>query len=141
MKKMNFLPTFYISHLSSQLKRTEFLIFWLLVTLLQQNRWVRIEELASQFPKKILFESRRKKLQRFLDLPHLTIEKIWWPLFTQWLASNFEPHSMLYIAIDRTRSRNLVAIKRFRVKTWGINLLIRCKITAVPALMRYSSRN
>lgn len=100
---MNFLPTFYISHLKSQLKRTEFLIFWLLVTILQQNRWVRLEELASQFPQKILFESRRKKLQRFLDLPQLTIEKIWWPLFSQWLTSNFPPHSMLYIAIDRTR--------------------------------------
>ena len=101
MKKMNFLPTFYISHLKSQLKRTEFLIFWLLVTILQQNRWVRLEELASQFPQKILFESRRKKRQRFLDLPQLTIEQIWWPLFSQWLTSNFSPHSMLYIAIDR----------------------------------------
>lgn len=102
MKKMNFLPSFYISHLKSQLKRTEFLIFWLLVTILQQNRWVRLEELASQFPQKILFESRRKKLQRFLDLPHLTIEKIWWPLFTQWLTNNFDNSSMLYVAIDRT---------------------------------------
>jgi len=64
---MNFLPTFYIKHLKTQLKRAEFLIFFMLVTILQDHRWVRLEELANQFPQKILFESRRKKLQRFLD--------------------------------------------------------------------------
>ncbi|MCL1474847.1 hypothetical protein [Argonema antarcticum] len=62
-----------------------------------------MEELANQFPQKILFESRRQKLQRFLSLPHLTIERIWWPLFTYWLAKNFEPTEVLYIAIDRTQ--------------------------------------
>jgi hypothetical protein len=33
----------------------------------------------------------------------LTIEKIWWPLFTYWLTNNFEPTEVLYIAIDRTQ--------------------------------------
>lgn len=103
MKRMNLLPTFYTQHLKTQLKRAEFLILFILVALLQQHRRVKLEELASQFPHKILFESRRKKLQRFLDLPHLTLEKIWWPLFTYWLANNFAPASVLYIAIDRTQ--------------------------------------
>lgn len=100
---MNFLPRFYIQHLKTQLKRAEFLIFLMLVTILQDQRWVRLEELANQFPQKILFESRRKKLQRFLDLPHLTFEKIWWPLFSYWLRNNFEQNEVLYMAIDRTQ--------------------------------------
>ncbi|MFB2835362.1 IS4 family transposase [Floridanema evergladense] len=100
---MNLLPEFYTQHLKTQLKKAEFLILLILVVILQKQRWVRLEELASQFPQKILFESRRKKLQRFLSLPHITIEKIWWPLFSYWLANNFEPRSVLYLAIDRTQ--------------------------------------
>jgi len=109
---MNFLPTFYIKHLKTQLKRAEFLIFFMLVTILQDHRWVRLEELANQFPQKILFESRRKKLQRFLDNPHLTVAKIWWPLFSYWLQNNFESDEVLYIAIDRTQwqSVNLIFV-------------------------------
>ena len=100
---MNFLPRLYISHLKTQPIRAEFLIFFMLVTILQAHRWVRLEELASQFPQKILFESRRKKLQRFLSLPNLTVEKIWWPLFRYWLENNFESTAVLYLAIDRTQ--------------------------------------
>ncbi|MFB2879322.1 IS4 family transposase [Floridanema aerugineum] len=100
---MNLLPLFYTEHLKTQLKKAEFLILLILVVILQQHRRVKLEELASQFPQKILFESRRKKLQRFLSLPHLTVERIWWPLFTYWLTNNFAPSEVLYIAIDRTQ--------------------------------------
>lgn len=112
MKFMNLLPTYYTQHLKSQLKRAEFLIFFILVVMLQQHRRVKLEELANQFPQKILFESRRKKLQRFLSLPHLTIEKIWWPLFSHWLTKNFELTEVLYIAIDRTQwsAVNLIVV-------------------------------
>lgn len=103
MKIMNLLPLFYTQHLKTHLKKAEFLILLILVVILQQHRRVKLEELASQFPQKILFESRRKKLQRFLSLRHLTIEKIWWPLFTYWLGNNFGPGEVLYIAIDRTQ--------------------------------------
>lgn len=100
---MNLLPTFYTQHLKTQLKRAEFLILLMLVVILQQHRRGKLEELANQFPQKILFESRRKKLQRFLSLPHLTFEKIWWPLLSDWLNNNFPANSLLYIAIDRTQ--------------------------------------
>lgn len=100
---MNLLPVFYTEHLKSQLKRSEFLILSILVVILQNHRWVRLEELASKFPQKILFESRRKKLQRFLSLPQLTVEKIWWPLFSYWLSQNFQPNEVLHLAIDRTQ--------------------------------------
>ncbi|WP_193980356.1 hypothetical protein [[Phormidium] sp. LEGE 05292] len=54
MKKMNLLPLFYTQHLKTQLKRAEFLILLILVVILQQHRRVKLEELASQFPQKIL---------------------------------------------------------------------------------------
>lgn len=109
---MKLLPTFYTLHLKTQLSRAEFLILSILVGLLQTYRWVRLEELASKFPQKILFESRRRKIQRFLSLPKLTIANIWFPIFTYWLNSSFERTEVLYIAIDRTtwRSINLLVI-------------------------------
>jgi hypothetical protein len=51
MTKHNLLPQFYIAplgglggveHLKNQLKRTEFLIFSILLGLLQSHRWVRL---------------------------------------------------------------------------------------------------
>jgi hypothetical protein len=85
---MNLLLLFYTQQLKTQLKKAEFLICLILALLLQQHRRVKLEELASQFPQKILFESRRKKLQRFLWLPHLTVERIWWLLLSYWLTNN-----------------------------------------------------
>ena len=70
-------PELYQTHLTTQLNKAQYLILSILVQLLQSYRWVRLEELANKFPQPILFESRRKKLQRFLDLPSLTIETIW----------------------------------------------------------------
>lgn len=75
------LPKIYQNHLATQLNKTQYLILSILVQLIQSYRWVRLEELANKFPQPILFESRRKKLQRFLDLPILTIETIWLPIF------------------------------------------------------------
>jgi len=96
-------PELYQRHLTTQLNKAQYLILSILVQLLQSYRWVRLEELANKFPQPILFESRRKKLQRFLDLPSLTIERIWLPIFQDWLSKNFAKEEVLYIAIDRTR--------------------------------------
>ena len=95
-------PELYLTHLTSKLNKTQYLILSILVQLLQSYRWVRLEELANKFPQPILFESRRKKLQRFLDLPSLTIETIWLPIFKDWLNQRFARGEVLYIAIDRT---------------------------------------
>ena len=62
-------PKLYQTHLTTQLNKAQYLMLSILVQLLQSYRWVRLEELANKFPQPILFESRRKKLQRFLDLP------------------------------------------------------------------------
>lgn len=63
-------------------------------------------------PIPILFESRRKKVQRFLSLPILKIEKIWFPLIKTWLAQNFTPDQIIYLVIDRTKweCKNLIMI-------------------------------
>ncbi|KAB8318622.1 transposase [Tolypothrix campylonemoides VB511288] len=69
------------------------------------------EKLALALPLPILFESRRKKLQRFLSLPILNVEKLWFPIINSWLAQNFTLNQVLYLAIDRT--------------SWGrINLMV-----------------
>lgn len=50
----------------------------------------------------IKFESRRKRIQRFLLLPNLTIEKIWFPIVKEFLSTYFNEQKIIYIAIDRT---------------------------------------
>lgn len=74
-----------------------------MVQLVQVHRKIRLEELANYFPSPILFESRRKKLKRFLEMPCLTIEGIWIPIIKPWLKQSFNPGSVLHIVIDRTQ--------------------------------------
>jgi hypothetical protein len=44
----------------------------------------------------ILFESRRKRIQRFLSLPSFTVEKIWLPIVKTWLEETFTAKSVVY---------------------------------------------
>ncbi len=59
--------------------------------------------MSNAFPLCIKFESRRRKVQRFLVLPQLSIEEIWFPLVTYWLETYCQKMSVLYVAIDRTQ--------------------------------------
>lgn len=92
---MKMLPKFYQTHLQNQLSCAHFLILSLLINLLQSQKQVRLERLARAFPYPITLDSRRRKLQRFLDLPGLTIQKIWFPLITYWLSTYCTPTSTL----------------------------------------------
>jgi hypothetical protein len=58
--------------------------------------------LATALPIPILFESRRKKIQRFLSLPNLSIEKVWFPIVTSCLSTYFEREKIIYVVMDRT---------------------------------------
>jgi hypothetical protein len=89
------LPEIYQKHLVTQLTKTQYLIVSLLVQLLSVYRWVRLEELANKFPSPILWESRRRKLQRFLESPNLTIENIWLPIITSYIKATFSPEESL----------------------------------------------
>lgn len=73
------LPTYCQICFQKQLKKAEYLALSLLIFLLQINKQVSIESLATGMPYPILFESRRRGIQRFLKLPMLTVEKLWFP--------------------------------------------------------------
>lgn len=96
------LPTFYQKHLRSQLSLAEYLLLKILIHLLQSIKEVSLEKLAQALPLAIKFESRRKRVQRFLSLPNLTVEKVWFPIVKEWLKTYLGEEKIIYIAIDRT---------------------------------------
>ena len=51
------------------------MLLTILLNVIQSEKQVRLERLAHVFPYPITTESRRRKLQRFLDLPQLTITR------------------------------------------------------------------
>ena len=97
------IPTFYQTHLKKQLTSAQFLVMTTLLSVMQSEKQVRLERLARVFPYPITTESRRRKLQRFLDLPNLTISLIWFPLITYWLTTYCRIGTCLSIAIDRSQ--------------------------------------
>lgn len=124
---MKTLPTFYQTHLQSQLTQPQYLLLCCLIKLLDTIKQVRLEALATALPMPILFESRRRCLQRFLKLPTLTFETLWFPIVKQWLAMEFQPSETLYVAIDRT--------------SWGVvNLLVVSLIMNKRAIPLYCQR-
>ncbi|MGE5655144.1 MAG: hypothetical protein ACM37W_00735 [Actinomycetota bacterium] len=83
------LPQFDQTHLQKYLTTTQVLVLGLLLNVLQSERQVKLERLARMFPSLILSESRRRKLQRFLSLPQLTLTQIWYPLLGYWLTTYY----------------------------------------------------
>lgn len=97
------LPPLYQTCLENQLEEAELLLLTLLINVLQDIKEVSLEKIANALPLPILFESRRKKVQRFLSQPSLTIQNLWFPLITNWLSQNFDSEQTIYLAIDRTK--------------------------------------
>lgn len=93
----------YQTYLSPHLTRAELLLLGILIELLQIHKWVRLESLANRLPLPITFESRRKKLQRFLSLKILDVEKLWFPILSEILKLFYSPDKPIYLVIDRTR--------------------------------------
>jgi len=96
------LSELYQSHLKSQLTQAEYIFLQILITLLQSIKKVSLESLATALPIPITFESRRKRIQRFLSLPKLKINEIWFPMVKLWLKAHFTSEEMIYVVIDRT---------------------------------------
>ncbi len=85
----------------------------ILVLLLQFHKTVTLEKLATVFPQPIKFESRRRRLQRFLSLPKLSIQILWFRVLKRWFRnSSLKKGKRLIIAIDRTqwRDQNILVI-------------------------------
>lgn len=106
------LPELYRIHLSSQLSQAQLLTLEILVWLLQVHKQVRIERLAAHFPLPIKYESRRRHIQRFLQLRAMSVVLIWLPLVEKIVKLKFKPGERLYLAIDRTQwsDKNLFMI-------------------------------
>ena len=106
------LPTFYQNYLENQLEPSELLVFNILINVLQNIKEVSLEKIATALPIPILFESRRKKIQRFLSLPGLNIKTLWFPIIKDWASQNFTDNQPIYLVIDRTlwERKNLIMI-------------------------------
>ena len=97
------LPEFYETNLKRELGRAEYLLLKILINLLQSIKTVSLEALATGLPIPILFESRRKKIQRFLSLNYINVEEeIWFPIIKSWLEIYFPLNQVVYLVIDRT---------------------------------------
>ncbi|QFS51365.1 IS4 family transposase [Nostoc sphaeroides] len=96
------LPEFYETHLKRELGRAEYLLLKILINLLQSIKTVSIESLSAALPIPILFESRRKKIQRFLSLNYINVEEMWFPLVKSWLEIYFPLTEVVHVVIDRT---------------------------------------
>lgn len=76
----------------------------ILVVLLQFHKTVTLEKLATVFPQPILFESRRRSIQRFLLLPQLSVKVLWFPILKRWVKMRqLKTGKRLIFAIDRTQ--------------------------------------
>ncbi|WP_392476674.1 IS4 family transposase [Nostoc sp. C110] len=96
------LPEFYETNLKRELGRAEYLLLKILINLLQSIKTVSIEALATALPIPIFFESRRKRVQRFLSLNYINVEEIWFPIIKSWLEIYFPLNEVIYVVIDRT---------------------------------------
>jgi hypothetical protein len=100
--KEKMLPKSYQNQLKSQVDERTYLLIEIVINLLQAVKTVNLEKLATFLPMPILFESRRRKIQRFLKLPGLTIENLWVPLIKIWIESELGQNKIYYLVIDRT---------------------------------------
>ena len=74
------LPEFYHKCISQLLTPRQYATLRIIVLILQSYRTIQIEKLASVLPIPIKYQSRRRHIQRFLELAQLTTKCIWFPL-------------------------------------------------------------
>jgi len=100
---LKMLPELYLNCLNSQLSASQLLTLEMLVWLLQFHKQIRIERLAACVPLPILYESRRRHVQRFLVLPQLSIPLLWFPLIKSILLTQIQPGYQVIVPLDRTQ--------------------------------------
>ena len=71
----------------------------MLVWLFQHQKQVRIERLAATLPLPIQQNSRRRHLQRFLNLDTLSVVLLWFPLIEEILKRHLKLERQLIIAL------------------------------------------
>jgi hypothetical protein len=99
------LPQFYLPHLQKYLSATQLITLKLLVWLLQSHKQVKIERLAATLPLPIQQNSRRRHIQRFLNLTRLSVVLVWFPVIKEIITQRIPQGKRLIIALDRTAWR------------------------------------
>ncbi len=91
------------SQIDKYLTKSQIITLQLLIWLLQVQKDVKIERLASCLPIPILYESRRKKIQRFLVLSSLSLSLFWFPIIKSVVEQEFKRVKRLILVLDRTQ--------------------------------------
>lgn len=100
------LISYYQTHFKNYLTQSELLTLQLLIWLLQVHKQVKIERLAACMPIPILYESRRKKIQRLLTNKKLSLSLFWFPLIKLIVDKELLGQQRLVLVLDRTQWKN-----------------------------------
>lgn len=117
------LPSFYQTLLEKYLNRTQLITLQMLVWLLQNQKQVRLERLAATLPLPIQQNSRRRHLQRFLNLTALSVVLLWFPVIKEIIKRQNKSGTQLIIALDRTQWKDnnvLLASVIYQKRGWPI---------------------
>ena len=84
----------------------------MLVIVVQTYKNIQIEKLAENLVIPIKYESRRRRIQRWLSLKILTLSGIWHPIIKEIIKRNGSEKSRLEIILDRTQwgERNIFMV-------------------------------
>lgn len=106
------IPKLYHAHLSKKLTHSNYLLTILLIQVVQSIKEVTLESMATKLAIPIKFESRRKKIQRFLSEDKWTLDNIWLSLVIDWIKGSVKQNKVVYLAIDRTKwqSNNILMV-------------------------------
>jgi len=106
------IPKLYHAHLSKKLTHSNYLLTILLIQVVQSIKQVTLESMATKLAIPIKFESRRKKIQRFLSEDEWTLDNIWFSLVIDWIKGSVKQNKVVYLAIDRTKwqSNNILMV-------------------------------
>lgn len=96
------LPEFYQTHIQKYLTSPQLVTLKLLIWLLQAHKQVKISRLAATLPLPIQENSRRRHIQRFLNLTRLSVVLVWFPLIKEIIMQRIPKGKQLIIALDRT---------------------------------------
>ena len=79
---------------------------------MQSIKEVTLESIATKLAMPIKFESRRKKVQRFLSDDEWVLDDIWLSPVIGWIKGSVKQNKVVYLAIDRTKwqSNNILMV-------------------------------
>jgi hypothetical protein len=97
------LQELYRTVVSRYLSPDQLITLEILVWLIQVHKNVKIERLAAHFSLPIKYESRRRRIQRFLKLNTLSVVLLWFPIIQQIIIQKYLLQETLYLVLDRTQ--------------------------------------